>query len=127
MPRREFSQSVQVAIIKRASQNDIPYCEQCQQQATRFHIDHIDPDALQIDKSKKLTPAQGQLLCLPCHRDKTRHDVAVIAEAKRREAKHLGARSRPKQPLRSVNTLAGNKPKADKLPLPPRRLMYVER
>ena len=109
MSRREFTKAVSVAIIKRASQNDVPYCEECHQQATRFHIDHIDPDGLQTDKSKKLKPEEGRLLCLPCHAEKTKADVANIAKAKRREAKHLGVKSTA-PPIQSRGFVKAEKP-----------------
>jgi 5-methylcytosine-specific restriction protein A len=100
MARREFSKSVKIQIIMRASKerapSEIPFdackCELCGAATKgRFAIDHIDPDGLQTDKSKPLMAAAGQLLCLPCHADKTKGDVANIAKAKRREARHIGA------------------------------------
>src|ERR1700733_16140437 len=70
------------------------FCEKCGAPTKfRFEIDHRDPDAMQIDKSKPLTAADGWLLCIPCHSEKTKKDVADIAKAKRREAAHLGART----------------------------------
>ena len=95
--RREFKTAVKVEIIKRANRR----CEKCRQMAAvKFEIDHRDPDAMQIDKSKPLTAADGWLLCIPCHDEKTAKDVADIAKAKRREAAHLGAK-RDKQPVKS--------------------------
>jgi hypothetical protein len=96
MSRREFTKAVKVEIIKRANRNGdrvYPWCEKCGQMAVRFQIDHRDPDALQIDKSRPLTASDGWLLCIPCHSEKTAKDVADIAKAKRREAAHLGARA----------------------------------
>jgi hypothetical protein len=101
--RREFTKAVKVEIIKRAIPQGTrapPWCEKCDAMAYRFEIDHRDPDAMQIDKSKPLTAAEGWLLCIPCHSEKTAKDVADIAKAKRREASHLGAK-RDKQPIKS--------------------------
>lgn len=105
MPRREFSKAVQVEIIKRASADggrSVPYCEECVLPVRgRFEIHHLDQDALQIDKKRKLTAADGQLLCRPCHSEITKAQAPVLAKAKRREAKHLGVRSnKPKIPAR---------------------------
>ncbi len=96
MSRREFSKAVKLQIIKRATPAGTlapPWCEECGSMAFKWAIDHIDPDAMQIDKSKPLTAADGQLLCLPCHAEKTKADVADIAKAKRVEAAHLGAKA----------------------------------
>jgi hypothetical protein len=97
MSRREFTKAVKVQIIKRCSWGfgkiDKPHCEKCGAVTMRFEIDHHDPDAMQIDKSKPLTAADGWLLCITCHGEKTKKDVADIAKAKRREAAHLGART----------------------------------
>lgn len=58
-------------------------------------------DGLQIDKSRKLTADDGKLLGAECrHAPKAKVDVAVIAEAKRREAKFHDF-SRPKQTVKS--------------------------
>lgn len=98
MSRREFTKAVKVEIVRRAS-NILPSgfkyaaCEKCKMDARgRFVIDHIDPDALQTDKSRPLTAEEGQLLCLSCNKEKTAQDVKDIAKAKRREARHLGVR-----------------------------------
>jgi hypothetical protein len=127
--RREFKKSVKVEIVKRAIPIDIgagarlrpnpemAHCEKCGLSTKgRFEIDHRDPDAMQIDKSKPLTAADGWLLCLPCHDEKTAKDVADIAKAKRREAAHLGAK-RDKQPI--PQRAKGEKPIA-KAPVPGR-------
>ena len=121
--RREFTKAVKVEIIKRARVNAVIRCEKCAVDVRgSWHIDHIDPDAMQIDKSEPLTAEEGQLLCLPCHDEKTRKDVADIAKAKRREAAHLGAR-RPRQPMKGGGTLKGPSRKHEgRAALPPRSL-----
>ena len=105
MPRREFSKSVYAQIVKRAMlpSGEIA-CEGCGLilGKKKYHVDHTIADALQIDKSRKLTAEDGKLLGVECcHAPKTKVDVAVIAEAKRREAKHLGI-IRPAQKIRSA-------------------------
>ena len=42
----------------------------------------------------------------PCHRDKTKDDVAKIAKAKRREARHLGSH-RSRSPIRGWRKFDG--------------------
>jgi len=96
MNRREFSRSVKLEIIKRATRDDVTFCEGCGCLAKRWHIDHTSPDGLQVDKSKPLTAADGKLLCAgsrdTCHGRKTaEQDVPAIALVKRQEAAHLGA------------------------------------
>ena len=104
MARREFSKSVYAEIVRRAfhPKHGI-VCEGCGYVlgAKPYHVDHTIPDALQIDKSRKLTADDGKLLGVECcHKPKTAEDVAVIAEAKRREEKHLGIK-RAAKPIRS--------------------------
>lgn len=94
MARREFSRAVYAEIVHRAmnAAGQIA-CEGCGLVLGKkpYHVDHTDPDALQIDKSRKLTAADGKLLGVECcHAPKTRVDVANIARAKRREARELG-------------------------------------
>lgn len=96
MSRREFDRKTKVEIIRRSTRDGVVYCESCGLPAKRFHIDHTDPDGLQVDKSKPLTAADGKLLCAgsreTCHGKKTaEQDVPAIALAKRQEAKSLGA------------------------------------
>lgn len=102
--RREFDRKTKVAIIRRATRDGVVYCEECGLPTSRFHIDHTDPDALQIDKSRKLTADDGKLLCAgsreTCHGRKTaERDIPNIAEAKRREAADLGAEKPHKAPI----------------------------
>jgi hypothetical protein len=104
MARREFTKSVYAQIVKRALHPKHGICcEGCGLVlgAKPYHVDHTIPDALQIDKSRKLTPDDGKLLGVECcHKPKTAEDVAVIAEAKRREERHLGIK-RKTQPIKS--------------------------
>lgn len=95
--RREFTRSVKMEIRQRATRNGVVYCESCRLPCKVFHIDHIKADALEVDKSRKLTAADGELLCagsrFTCHGIKTaERDVPAIARAKSIEAKHMGVR-----------------------------------
>ena len=89
MGRREFSKSVKVAVVKRATKDGRLFCEGCNALVTgRFEIDHIRPDGLLGEP----TLENARLLCSPCHKEKTADDVARIAKAKRVEARHVGIR-----------------------------------
>jgi hypothetical protein len=117
--RREFSRAQKVALIKRAMNGSGRIiCERCGLNITgkAIEFDHIIPEALVLDKSVALNLADGLVLGRDCcHRrpgGKTATDLADIAEAKRREAKHLGIpRNRrffgsgfsPAQPQRSAS------------------------
>ena len=111
--RREFSKAVKVEIVQRATRDGVIYCEHCGLPTKKHHIDHIIADALQVDKSRKLTAADGELLCagsrFTCHGIKTaEHDVPVIRQAQRREAKALGVRKEPT--MKSGNALPAAAP-----------------
>ncbi|WP_146170195.1 hypothetical protein [Bosea sp. 124] len=77
-------------------------CEGCGLNITGkvIEFDHIIPEALILDKTADLSIADGHVLGRDCcHRrpgGKTACDLADITEAKRREAKHLGIRPRPR-------------------------------
>lgn len=98
--RREFSRAQKVAMLKRAmDQTGTIRCEGCGLNVTGkvVEFDHIIPEALILDKLMPLDIEHGRVLGRDCcHRapgGKTATDIAVIAEAKRREAKHFGIRS----------------------------------
>lgn len=118
--RREFTATVYAQIVKRAMlpTGEIA-CEGCGLVLGKrpYHVDHTKPDGLEIDKSRKLTAEDGKLLGVECcHAPKTKQDVADIAEAKRREAKHLGIK-RPK----------GQIPSPPKSPKPAPKLDFTKR
>lgn len=123
MSRREFTKPVRVEIIRRAEVPTGFRCEECGCIVASGEVDHKDADGLQIDKTRKLTAEDGQFLCIPCHREKTRNDVKVIAKAKRIEARHLGATT-PKQKIASRGF--PRKPRPEKIGLPPRRPMFED-
>lgn len=94
--RREFSIADQVAIIRRATDSSGRiHCERCGVWCPKrkdYQIDHIIAEGMRpaADKQRRLTPADGQLLCVAvCHPPKTKRDVGDINEAKRREAREL--------------------------------------
>jgi 5-methylcytosine-specific restriction protein A len=95
MARREFPRAIKVAVIKRSMRDGLVICEECGEFAKRFEIDHIDADGL----TGKPVLENARLLCRPCHLEKTKIDVAVIAKAKRREAAYLGARAPSSRPI----------------------------
>lgn len=98
--RRNFDKRTQVAIIRRATADGKVLCERCNALCKTWEIHHRDQDAMEVDKSRKLTPADGELLCKPCHKVLSKAQAPVLAKALRREAAHLGAR-RDKQPIKS--------------------------
>jgi hypothetical protein len=130
MARREFTKTVYAQIVKRALHPKHGICcEGCGLVlgAKPYHVDHTIPDGLQIDKSRKLTVDDGKLLGVECcHAPKTKVDVAVIAEAKRREAKFLGF-TRKAAPIKSAPFPKTEKA-AKRVPKPelPRRSLYQE-
>jgi len=83
-----------------------------------FEIEHVIPWALtQDDSDENLRPAHKN-----CHRRKTDQDVADIARAKRREAKHKGY-ARPQKRIQSAGFAKEQKqPRIPKKSLPPLKL-----
>lgn len=115
MARREFTKPVYADIVKRAiNANGFIVCEGCGNvlRYKKYHIDHTIPDALIVEK-RKLTADDGKLLGVECcHAPKTKVDVKNIAEAKRREARHIGIRQPAKM---KGQDFAITKSRADKL------------
>ena len=104
--RREFSQSDKIAIRGRATDSSgRVHCERCGRWCPKradYQIDHILAEGMRpaVDLKRKLTPADGQLLCVAvCHPPKTKEDKGDINEAKRREAVELGLRTPPKRKI----------------------------
>lgn len=100
--RREFTNPVKAAIVKRAmTPGGLVVCEGCGLVLGKkpYHIDHTTPDALILDKRKALTADDGKLLGWDCcHKPKTAEDIGNIARAKRRELKDIGIKSRSSFP-----------------------------
>jgi len=81
------------AIVARATDmRGHTYCEQCGEECMSradYEIDHCVAEGVRPPgKRPPLTADDGKLLCLRCHGQKTRRDVAEIARAKRLGEKH---------------------------------------
>ena len=89
--RQNFPARVRVARFKMCG----GMCEGCGAKLfpPKLAYDHDNPDGL----TGEPTLTNCRVVCLPCHKTKTAKDQADIARAKRREARHLGAKrsSRP--------------------------------
>jgi len=120
MARKEFSRSIKVAVIKRATVDGKTFCEECGALAKRWEIDHVRADGL----LGEATLENAKLICKPCHDEKTKSDVKSIAQAKRREAIHLGVRKKPS--LRGSGFSKSAKAPKEALKLPPRRSLYED-
>jgi 5-methylcytosine-specific restriction enzyme A len=92
--RKEFTAKTKALAFQRANGR----CEGdgCGARLTvgKFHYDHDDPDGL----TGAPTLDNCRVLCVACHAVKTKRDIANIARAKRREARHIGAK-RSSHPL----------------------------
>ena len=91
MARREFPKSIKVAVIRRATRDGVVYCEGCGALAKTWQIDHMRADGLLGEP----TLENAQVLGPCCYAPKNADDTTKIAQAKRREAAHLGA-TKPK-------------------------------
>ena len=120
--RREFGRQAKVDMCKRATnERGQIQCERCWAFITKWEYHHLDQDAMQIDKSRKLTVADGELLCIPCHKEESASQAPVLAKVRAIEARHLGA-SRPKAEIKSRNDLRMRVAKEPKTALQPRML-----
>lgn len=116
MPRREFPRKIKAAAIDRAA----GHCERCKAvlKAGGAEVDHILEDAL----GGEPVLANAQVLCAPCHKEKTADRIAKIRKADRQRDKASGA-VRPAGKLRGPAFQKPDKPARDgKTPLPPRIL-----
>jgi hypothetical protein len=92
--RRNFSTGLKVAIKDRATrENGQTYCEKCGEPCKRGEVHHLEMDAMKIDKSRKLTAADGAFWCLPCHGEATKAQAPILAKAKARQAAHAGIKA----------------------------------
>lgn len=115
--RREFPTKVRVAAFKRADGK----CEFCGAvlRPGKYAYDHRIPDGL----TGEPTLENCRVICNPCHDVKTVQDVADIARAKRREARHIGA-VKPKAKIAS--RAKSPRIERDRLPCPPPRPLFRE-
>lgn len=95
MSRREFSMKVKGQAAIRAN----GHCENCGVRLPigGFHFDHDVPDGL----GGEPTLENCKVLCLPCHKDKTRlHDNPVMQKADRqRKSVGMGMKTRKGRPF----------------------------
>lgn len=119
MPRREFPRKIKAAAIARAA----GHCERCKAvlKAGGAEVDHILEDAL----GGEPVLVNAQVLCAPCHKEKTADRIAKIRKADRARDKASGA-IRPKQAIKSAPFAKLDKPAREAKPLPPRRPLFRE-
>jgi 5-methylcytosine-specific restriction protein A len=118
MPRREFSASVKKARLKHAN----GMCEGCSQPlGSGFHFDHDVPDGL----GGEPTFENCRVLCIGCHKIKTKDDKAMMSKADAVRAKHEKTRAPPRKKLEGQGFAKAEKPRKPPLypNLPPPRLM----
>jgi hypothetical protein len=125
--RREFTISDRIAIVGRATdpQGRI-HCERCGawcRKKADYQIDHVIPEGMRPAAvlKRKLTPADGQLLCVAiCHTRKTEADKGDIGKAKRLEAARLGVKTpkrrkinwgHEREPKPALSKIAAGKPR----------------
>ena len=94
MPRKEFPRKVRAAAILRAG----GHCERCKAvlKTGAAEVDHILEDAL----GGEPVLANAQVLCRPCHKEKTADRIAKIRKADRQRDKASGA-------IKKARTLSG--------------------
>ena len=132
MPKREeFSKPVQGQIVERSKNEDGQICcERCGLilGSKKFQIDHKVAEGIRTAESrkKKLTAKDGQLLCIPCHIEKTGEDKELMRKpnAARKRANGL-AKSSKSIPSRGFGK--SDKPKSNAVQaglktLPPKQL-----
>lgn len=118
--RREFSRKIKAAAIARAA----GHCERCRAvlKAGGAEVDHILEDAL----GGEPVLANAQVLCAPCHKEKTAERIVKIRKADRQRDKSTGA-IRPAGKLRGPAFQKPEKPAREgKMPLAP-RIIYAVR
>ena len=115
--RREFPRKVRAAAIARAA----GCCEKCRAVLKKgeAEVDHILEDAL----GGEPVLANAQVLCSPCHKEKTADRIAKIRKADRARDKASGAIN-PAGKLRGPAFAKPTKPEraSSKMPLAPRNL-----
>ena len=118
MSRQEFGAKVRKAAWARCKGR----CEACAATLKGKHFDHIMPDGL----GGKPILENCQVLCLPCHNDKTvKHDRPIMQKADNQRQAAQGLKAPPRAKIRSRGfEKAGPKdaPKDDRIGLPPRRV-----
>lgn len=103
MARKEFSRKIKAAALTRAAGK----CDKCQAtlKPREGEVDHILPDIL----GGEPVLANAQVLCRPCHAEKTAADIQRTRKADRARDKASGAirpsssLSRPKEPRAPIS------------------------
>ena len=91
--RRSISPMKRLRVFESAS-GLCHLCGQKIQAGQKWDVEHVRPLGLDgADDESNMAPAHKG-----CHAPKTAEDVAAIARAKRRKAKHLGIRKRSRFP-----------------------------
>lgn len=123
MTRRNFTTAVRVEIVKRATRDGVVYCEHegCGLPTKKYEVHHLKMDAMEVDKSRKLTALDGALFCIPCHDRETKVQRPILAQALAREASHLRV---PRHKVKIPSPPKREKLKRDVLPTPPRRQIF---
>ncbi len=86
-PRKAFTKKQRAEAFLRAGGR----CELCEVKLSgRFDIDHI----LALHHGGLHEPANWRVVCVECHRDKTKSDVKASAKIRRLQAKHDPDRER---------------------------------
>lgn len=110
---------MKVAVIKRATVDNVIFCEKCGGLAKRFQIDHVIADSLGGDPVLE----NAMLICEACYSEKNPKDTKLAAKVKRQEARHLGAKRTKGPRIVSRGFAKREKPQRfQKTPLPPRSL-----
>ena len=119
MPRAEFPRKVKAAAIARAAGR----CEKCSAalKAGEGQVDHI----LACELGGEPVLVNAQVLCKPCHAEKTTQDVRRIRKGDRQRDKNSGA-IKPKGQIQSAGFAKAERPERMKQSLP-RRGLYVEK
>lgn len=103
MRRRTISAKERLALFAAAG----GVCHVCGGRITvgeAWDVEHVIPLALGgDDDAANMRPAHRK----HCHAGKTVQDVADIARAKRREARHIGARPKSRNPIRGWRRFNG--------------------
>ena len=85
MARAEFPRAVRIAVIKRATKENVIFCESCGALAKKFQVDHVIADS----HGGKPVIENAMLICQPCFEVKNPQDATIAAKIKRQEADHL--------------------------------------
>jgi 5-methylcytosine-specific restriction protein A len=114
--RREFTKSIKVQVVQRATSRSVIYCEKCGFPTKKFQIDHVIADSI----GGKPTIENAELICESCYRVKNTRDTRMAAKTKRIEAKSVGIKTVARRPIQSAGFAKSEDTKIEKL-LPARK------